>query len=124
MIQSRTDISDSRAKSYESIISILEHLIIGCLGPQPIFLTAKEVVAPCRNMLYHAGYILFQRARKMPMSDLLMFFFNQRTYIDLGRVSKDHWGHRAISGQDRKTILKMEELLEFLNLVLEPFKSN
>lgn len=116
MLQSRRDISDSRTKSHESIISILTQLITDSVGSQPIFLTAEELLAPHVCMTFSQHII-----RKMPILFLSMLFSKQRTFIDLGGVSNDHWAHRAISGQDRKTILKMEELLEFLKLTKSSF---
>jgi hypothetical protein len=75
------------------------------LGSGPIFLTAEVLQAPCSQQVSVSTQRLSSKG----------------PYIDLGRVNNDHWAHRAKSGQDRRTILKMEELLEFLNLATSTF---
>ena len=103
--QNRTDISDFKKVWREEANSYLKWIISVRLGSGPIFLTAEELQAPCSQQVSVSTQRLSSKG----------------PYIDLGRVNNDHWAHRAKSGQDRRTILKMEELLEFLNLATSTF---
>lgn len=117
--QNRADISECKKRIHERAISILEELISDLVRSGPIFLTADELQAPCikPSLQYFAGHVLPQYIFSRAPGP----FYRQRVlskdrYIDLGRVSNDHWAHRA-----NRTILKMEELLEFLNLAKSTF---
>jgi hypothetical protein len=124
MIQNRTDISDFKTKSQELITASLAHIISSRVGSESIFLIAKELRAPCSkySVQYYAGKILPQYI----VSEIPVPFSRERVlskdpYIDLGKVGNNHWARRAKTAQDCKTILKMEELLEFLNLAKSTF---
>ncbi|MGC2684641.1 MAG: hypothetical protein WA323_22505 [Candidatus Nitrosopolaris sp.] len=122
--QNRADISDFKKCSREQAISILKELSSNLLGSGPIFLTAEELQAPCSkpSLQYYVGKILPQYIfSKVPGPFYRQRVLSKDPYIDLGKVSNDHWAHRANRGQDGKTILKMEELLEFLNLAKSTF---
>jgi hypothetical protein len=121
-IQNRIDISDFRKRSNEWIISSLVQVISVLVGSEPIFLTAEELQAPSTKLTlqYYAGKILPQCIfSKMPAYRQRLL--SKDPYIDLGRVSNNHWARRANRGHDRKTILEAEELLEFLDLTKSTF---
>ena len=122
--QNRADNSECKKRIHEQAISILKELISNLVGSGPIFLTAEELQAPCSkpSLQYYARKILPQYIfSKVPGPFYRQRILSKNPYIDLGRVSNDHWAHRANRGQDRKTILKMEELLEFLDLAKSTF---
>jgi hypothetical protein len=98
--------------------------IISCrVGSEPIFLTAEELQAPCSKLTlqYFVGTItpqyIFNKIGPFYRQRLL----SKEPCIDLGRVNDNHWARRANGGPDRKTILKAEEVLDFLNLTKSTF---
>jgi hypothetical protein len=58
---------------------------------------------------------------KMPGPFYKQRLLSKEPCIDLGRVSDNYWTRRASRGPDRKTILKAEEVLDFLNLTKSTF---
>jgi hypothetical protein len=102
----------------------LKELISDLVGSGPIFLTAEELQAPCikPSLQYYAGKVLPQYIfSKVPGPFYRQRVLSKDRYIDLGRVSNDHWAHRSNRAKDQRIILKMEELLEFLNLAKSTF---
>jgi hypothetical protein len=94
------------------------------VGSGPIYLIAEELQAPCSKftLQYNAGKLLPQyKFSKMPGPSYRERSLSKDPYIDLGKVGNNHWAHRANRGNERKTILKAEELSDFLNLTRSTF---
>jgi len=123
-IQNRIDTLDFRKTSHEWIINHLLWIIRRRVGFESIFLTAEELQAPCSKLTlqYFAGRFLPQyKFNKMPCPFYRQRLLSIEPCIDLGRVNDNHWARRSYKGPGRKTILREEELSDFLNLTQSTF---
>ena len=111
-IRNIADISNAISKFHERFISSFVQLISCCIGSQHIFLTAQEILPLC------AGSPQDMVANILPFSKMVL---SKDAHFDLGRVSNNHWAHRASTGQDHKTILSRQELVDFLNYTKSTF---
>jgi hypothetical protein len=105
-VRDMADISNTRSKFHEHFISSFVQLISSCVGSRHIFLTAQEILPPCS-----AG----------SLQDSKHWILSKEAHCDLGRVSNNHWAHGASTGQDHKTILSREELVDFLKCTKSTF---
>jgi len=123
-LQNRINTSDFRKTSHEWIINYLLLIISSRVGSEPIFLAVEELQAPCSKLTlqYFAGRILPQYIfNKLPGPFYRQRLLSKEPCIDLGRVNDNHWARRANREPGRRTILKEEELLDFLNLTKSTF---
>jgi hypothetical protein len=117
-IRKTEDISNVRSNRHQHFISSFAQIISECVGSEHIILIAEELQEPSIKLTlqYYAGKILPQCIfSKVPGPFYRQRLLSKDPYIDLGRVSNNHWAQRASTAQDHKTILSTEELLDFLN---------